>query len=399
MRKCRIMRDGEKKVTRRNLIKQIIKLGLMLVICFQVVFLTGCWDMVELEERAFVLGIGLDKGEKEGEITLTYQFALPSAMFGEGGGKGEKKVWNLAASSSTVIGAHKELLTRLNKVINLEHTRVLLIGEELAREGISKHMDFFFRDINMRRRTDVLIAQDKAQDFFNIMPPTANSTSDYLADIISQNEKRTGHISPKVDMVEMTKNLRRGTDFILAKVARGEKDIVMSGAGVFRKDKLIGVLGAEEVMATRWLKSDISKGTITLKSIDGAKDENVFEISEGRTKVKPYIQGEDVNFDVSIRVEGDIAEMKVLNFKRTVTGDFINMFEKAIEEEIGKRCNEIMDKAQREFETDFLDFGHLVKDYNFRWMKQHEDQWRDIFKKSRMNIKVDVNIRRVGLVK
>ena len=43
---------------------------LCFILCFQLVISTGCWDRVELNDRAIWLATGWDVGEKEGvEIT------------------------------------------------------------------------------------------------------------------------------------------------------------------------------------------------------------------------------------------------------------------------------------------------------------------------------------------
>lgn len=364
------------------------------------ILFTGCWDRVEIENRGFVLGIGLDKAESEGKIAMTYQFALPSAMFGAGGngGGGGEKVWNVTSTSPSVIRAEKQILTRMNRVPDLQHTQVLIIGEALAEEGLYEYIDFFLREINIRRRMDVLIAEGKAEDLFDIAPLTANSTADYLSEIIMLNEKDVHRISSEVDLLKMSKNLRRGTDFIVAKVAPGKKDIEMTGAGVFRKDQLIGYLDPEEVRKTKWLIDDISQGTIVVEDIGGIQGHIVFEISEGKTRVTPQIHDESVDFDAVIRVEGDVAELEDLDFPDTTSEEFITEVERKIEQEIKKECEEIMKKAQEEFEAEFFNFGALVKNYDRRWFEKHEAEWRKIFKKSRLSVKVNVDIRRVGLV-
>ncbi len=358
---------------------------------------TGCWDRIEIENRAFVLGIGLDKNNESDKIALTYQIALPSAMYGEGGADG-KKVLNITSTSPTVTRAEKQILTRLDRVPNKAHTQVLIIGEDLARKGITKYMDYFLRDSEMRRRTKVLIADGKAQDLFKIVPPTANSTSDYIGNIMLFNEKDVHRISSEVDLLKMTENLRRGMDFIVAKATKGKDDIAVTGAAIFKKDKLVGYLGPEEVRKTKWLIDDISRGTIVLKDVNGMKGYIIFEISTGTTKVKPIIKGDDVDFDISIRVEGDVVESEDLEFLNTMEQNFISEFEKAIENEIIKECNDIVRKARDEFDAEFFNFGRLVKNYNLKWFEEHEAEWREIFKRSKLNIKADVNIRRVGLI-
>lgn len=377
---------------------KVLRICLIMVMLGQSLFLSGCWDMVELEDRGFALGIALDKSEKEGEVLITYQIALPSAMYGEGGGEGEKIV-NISTSAPNITLGNKQVLTMLNRVLNIEHLQIFILGEELAKEGINQHLDFFFRDINMRRRTDVIVAEGKAKDIFEVTPLTALSTSHYLADLMRLNEKRMYRISSNVDLLEIAKNVRSESDYMVAKVEKSKEDIIVSGAAVFKRGSLVGYLDAEDTSRAKWMINDMDEGIILLKDIGNIRGEAAFNVSEAKTTIKPIIKDDKVNFEVSIRTEGTIAEMEDIKTKGTVSPDFIEALEKAVEAAIKKDCIDIMNKAQYEMEADFLNLGHLVKQYNNRWWNEHEDEWREIFKESKLELKVEAYVRRVGLTK
>ena len=332
------------------------KYKITLLIIISIFISCGCWDRIEIEDRAFVLGIGLDKGDKSGEIALTYQIALPSAMYGENGGSGPQVI-NLTTTSSSVLKASQQLFMMLDKVIDLEHVRVLVISEELSKGGIKEYIDYFLREIDMRRRVEVLVSRKKASELLEVSPPTANSSSDFLADIITQNEKRSARISSKVDLLQITRDLRTGNDFMLAGVMIGDdKDLKMSGAAIFKGDELVANMPHEEVRMAKWLKNDISKGIILFEDIKEAGGHIVFSINEEKTEVKPKIKGNNVNFHTSIRVEGDIGEIENLEFNQTLTLDFLDKFERIIEEKIKSECMEIFYKAQNEYEAEIFDF-------------------------------------------
>lgn len=63
-------------------------ISIVCLLCLLMVCVAGCWDSVEIEDRAFVLGVALDKGSKPGELKMTYQIAVPRAMGGQGGASG-----------------------------------------------------------------------------------------------------------------------------------------------------------------------------------------------------------------------------------------------------------------------------------------------------------------------
>ena len=48
--------------------------------------LSGCWDRKELEDKAYVIGLGLDKSEHEGKIKVTMLIANPEVGSVQGGG-------------------------------------------------------------------------------------------------------------------------------------------------------------------------------------------------------------------------------------------------------------------------------------------------------------------------
>ncbi|HHW70674.1 MAG TPA: hypothetical protein GX392_04950 [Clostridiales bacterium] len=55
---------------------------LVIILFVIILFLCGCWDQIEIEKNAFILGIGLDKSE-DGLLNITYQIAVPSGVKGE----------------------------------------------------------------------------------------------------------------------------------------------------------------------------------------------------------------------------------------------------------------------------------------------------------------------------
>jgi spore germination protein KC len=193
--------------------------------------------------------------------------------------------------------------------------------------------------------------------------------------------------------------VREKSDYMVAKVEKQKEDIVVSGAAVFRRDKLVGYLDAQDTRKAKWMTNNMDTGTIQLENVGESKGKVVFNVSESKTTVKPVIQENKVDFDVYIRVEGNVSEMSDVNFKNTLTSKFINALEEKVEAAVRQDCVSIMNEAQQKLEADFLDLGHLVKRYNIRWWEQHEDRWREIFKESKLNLKIDVYVRRVGLSK
>ena len=81
-------------------IKTVCKIGLLLSILFM---LTGCWDKEEVEDNAYVIGLGLDKSEKSDKmIKITMLIANPEVGSMQGGGGSTKNQENSSHSMPTI---------------------------------------------------------------------------------------------------------------------------------------------------------------------------------------------------------------------------------------------------------------------------------------------------------
>lgn len=68
--------------------KKLVRGALRLMIALQfTLVLSGCWERKELNEVAFVLGIGIDKAETG--YTVSMQVVIPSAISSQSNGGGE----------------------------------------------------------------------------------------------------------------------------------------------------------------------------------------------------------------------------------------------------------------------------------------------------------------------
>nr|MDA8233335.1 Ger(x)C family spore germination protein [Clostridia bacterium] len=82
----------------------------ILILLLLTSFLSGCWDRRELEEQAFVLTLGVDKGTIPSSFLWTFQIAIPRQLAGGqtgggGGGGGQKPSTIISVEATTLFGA------------------------------------------------------------------------------------------------------------------------------------------------------------------------------------------------------------------------------------------------------------------------------------------------------
>lgn len=368
-------------------------------------FLSGCWDNIEINNRAFVLGIALDKGEPPSDLNVTYEIALPSkiASIGgrsdSGGSSGGEATWDITKASSRVLPTSLDIQENIDKILDLEHMQLLIIGGEEARKGILNDVDFFFRRPQMRRRTNIVYVDGKATDLLNITPKTTKSPSMFIANILNSNIYYTDTISKPVDLGELVQNIRDGFDFPIVRVSIIDKQAVIDGAAAFKEGKFVSNIDEGEIKVLDWLSGNINRGKVEVADPESPTQKLVYEVHDGTSKLKPEFTGNKVNFKLDINVEGDIGEIENTNFMGTLELPYIEATEKAIREKIKAEIEAVYNKYEKEKKVDILQLKRKIRNYNTKFYDKNKDHIDDILAESNIDISVTAKIRRVGLTK
>ena len=119
-------------------------IGIFILALFAATLLAGCYDSREIDDMAYVVSLGLDKG-KTNALRLTIQIAIPVATGAGGGGEGGGGGGEGSDSSFITTIETPSLYSGLNmannyisKQLNMSHAKVIVISEEIAREGVKK---------------------------------------------------------------------------------------------------------------------------------------------------------------------------------------------------------------------------------------------------------------------
>ena len=148
---------------------------------FIILPLTGCWSNKEIEDLALIVGTSMDL-EKQGgpreesagqaggqphlnRITITNQF-VTSETTGKGtkpGSSPQKAYNNVSETGDAILPTLRNMVLRIDKRAFAEHSKVIIIGEDLARTlDMQKILDFYIREQEMRPSGLLLIARNRA---------------------------------------------------------------------------------------------------------------------------------------------------------------------------------------------------------------------------------------------
>lgn len=133
--------------------------------------LAGCWDHRELEEMAFVMAIGLDRGE-QAELKLSALIAIPAKQAGDGGGGAGQRVMFTTVQASGLMDAFALMDSYIDRQVSFAQASLIIWGEDLARAGIVPSLEPLTRYNAFRRDMRIMVArrQEAGELLQNLKP-------------------------------------------------------------------------------------------------------------------------------------------------------------------------------------------------------------------------------------
>ncbi|MBP1930563.1 Ger(x)C family spore germination protein [Ammoniphilus resinae] len=385
-------------------------------------FLTGCWDRLEIEERAVVLAIAIDEVKPEaakeerdvshlsGEVPqsqkrmlrLTVQIAVPGRIpLGPaqgGGASGEKPVWILDVVGHTVEDAIYNLQQEVADRLFLGHLRVIVVNEKVARKGLQNMNDAFRRNPEIRRAAWMVISKGEAADIIKLNPELERVPALYLLTVLDGAVKQ-GKMPNAFLGVFWSALTSKGQEAYLPYVEiQEQKSILLAGLAYFRGDKMVGTTTPLEIGHFMAMKGINPGGYSALSDVPGESGAVLFISSDRTAKIEVEIKNGLPHAKVKVHIEGDLAEKSnaQFNLKDPKT---IAKIEKRIGTKAGKAFEELIHKTQKQG-SDILGIGEIVRGKHSAYWNQSiktMDKWQETYKEIPVRAEVTISIRRVGM--
>ncbi|MFC0560305.1 Ger(x)C family spore germination protein [Halalkalibacter alkalisediminis] len=378
-------------------------------------FLTGCWDSHEIEERGFGVAMAFDMGKEsqietklkeEGAgfpktdlITLTYQFINPINTGGQqnNGGAAQKPYINVSQTGDSTHQIIREIAMRMDRPVYTPHLKVLVISEELLNKlSLQKLLDFDLRDEEMRLSAFVLVSKGNASETLDVKG-TGDIPAFHLMEIIENRYKST-KILPPMPLVKLTGKIHSGSSFLIQNVASASGEVKLAGAAIIngKTKKWHGFLNEADVEGLTWLTGEGEGGV--LKSFDEQTGQIVlFEVNSMKRKITSTIDGNKISFDVNIESDGRLSENWVVT-EKDYENEFLKRVEKVAEKEVEGLVKSVLEKMQEEYQVDVAGFGeHLRIEHPKVWEKVKKD-WDQTFSEIPITYNVKLTITDYGTV-
>lgn len=406
-----------------------VRLSSILLVVLISIFIGGCWDRRELQDRNFVLAVAIDTadaGEKPGQSQAAkqtetfvqphgdkrYRVSLQILRLGQSGGGGDSqqaggdsgknggknggKTYVLSNTGQSLFEIVRDTLGQSSKSLYFEHIQAIIISEAAVRQaGLEPILDLFLRDAEMRWRIKVFITPGEARPIIEYVPPTKEAGGIYLANILRNHPKNVHVAGARTDLGNISVMLSNKQDMAIPRLEMTNNIVKASGAALFKKDKFVGYVDEQVVAGAKYLRASEKSAIITVPG-DSPDEVVAFELFLHDTRLEAHVEGDTIYFTLDINMWGNLGEYQTPG-KVKGAGDpaFVRRIEVKTAEEVKRIVLYGKDTCQS-MGVDILTFSSKLKsDHPKTWAKV-KDHWDELFPYIPLVVSVNVVINQLG---
>ena len=361
------------------------KLSFSFIIVFSIL-LSGCTGGKQLHERLIVQGLGVDKENNLYNVTVQF---LTADNSGEEMGENYETI---SLKGDSIIDAISKVSNITGKEPMYSQNLILILGEEVARDGISKVIDFFIRHYECRPTVTVFIAKENASKILTLEGANGIITADKISEMSNAQRLNSNIIFSNVlDVVNCLYNNISDPKIACINIDNGDL-VIADSTAVFNEDKLSGFL-AEDLSRGVLLVSDSVLGGTEVIDIKGL-GKVTFNLTDSKSKVNFQNNYGTPCFNINVNVKSNIYEIN-----KDVNSLFSDNYIATMEAELKNRLESLIYNAIREsifnYKSDVFNFGKIIKRDDKEFFKNIKSL-KEVLMKSDYNINVDVKVKKMG---
>lgn len=399
-------------------------IGKSLCMILPLLLISGCWDQKQVEKRAYVYAIGLDKSEKENRFKITYLIVNPEyGTLATGGSTDAKPFEIISFETPDLITSRNLANVVVAKEVTYDLLKVFLVSEELAKdENFIRWIYDATKDREIRRDNYFIVTKENATDFLKENDPKLETRIQTFFNLILERGIETGVI-PNSELHRFFKITEADADLFLAIYGttrkedeehqpKEEDDIWAGqlntkgitnktqflGSAVFKEGKMIAKLTGEETRISVLLNDTLDTSDI-LTTYPDPFDER-FQIAarivkRSHNKVKMNLKNGPGEIDVTVPLTVEIlSDHSMTNIgKSTQKREKLKRF---LEEKLSKKIAVFIKKTQEEFKGEPFGWS-LIARKQFLTIPEYEQfDWMKSYPNMKVNVKVDIHFGKFG---
>ena len=414
-----------------------------LISAFLCFILTGCSEAVETDDYyVYPVVMGLDKGvHNKLKLTIEYPTYKKGGGGGQMGGGGEKKGGGEESGGYSLQGANIHTIETptiiegldifsmaISRRISLIHIKLLVISEELAREGIGDYLAPLGRYRDTRSTMFVLVARGNAVDFIKENKANIGESITKSIELMEEQSKKTSYF-PDINFHEFFRDVVspysapyaayvgvNDLKKLITKDEGGEAKLVTEydylpgdmpregvakreyvGTAVFDGDRMVGSLNPTETRYMLMLNGRFKRGVFTIEDKRSPGDGITVDIRlEKHPSIKVRFEDGIPVYDIKLDIEANIESIQSrVNYEKL---DMIDELNNQIKSHLEDGMKKTIEKAQKEIKSDVFGLGNKLAGQFPTIQEWEEYNWLSHFPESKINVDIQVTTRGTGLI-
>lgn len=362
-----------------------------------ILLLSGCWNYRELNNLAITTGIAVDKAEEGIEITVMVANSQKNSS-----GSSEVQASNAVYTGygKTFYEAWKDAAMAVSKQIYIGHIEVVVISEEIAKDGMNQFIDFLFRYPQTRNDFYMVIATNsKASDILKTTSPLDSISSQNVAKNLEITNKLQGFIytvkfnefidnlitegiEPVLPTIEIIGNTEEGNKEENIEQSQPETYLKLEMLGIFKDDKLLTLADKDSSKGINIINNKVSTTGLIVEYNNGYV---VSEVSSLKTDIKIEDKKIIINTRITASIEEATTDVDLVN------PNTIEEIKQKDIEEVKKLINSALELNKKN-KTDIFGFGEMYyKTYPKKW-NEIKDYWTSEYLPN-MEYEINVEIK------
>lgn len=372
--------------------KRIAKLTIALFLVLTCT--TGCWNLTEPDELAFITAAGMDAATN-GRIEISSQIAIPSAIDVEQNqSSAGKSFFVVSAVGKNVMDAGHNMQGKLSRNLFYEHRQAILIGQSMAQRGIGDMLDMFIRNPKSEIRSTVAVVRDgTARDLLNIKPKF-----DPFSGLAILRVQSAEGATPYYYRHFLSDALSEGTaPLVPAFHIEGANEFACAGAALLDNTadlKLKGYLNPNQSFLAYWIIGRQSTLSVT-SAVD--RDGGLVTLRVGSLKSRIRVHLTDGGQPgIEVRLLGGGAVIENNSSLNPSKSSDRRIIETKLSDATRHSVEQLIDQVQHQYKTDVFGFGeHIHRRYPQRW-KTLKKEWNQHFSELPVSVRVTLHAKNPG---
>lgn len=358
---------------------------LRIIVIFIPIFLTGCGDSKDINDKRVLTAVALDKIDDEIYLYAEITNIENSNMGGEKSEGSSNKYIYVKSHGKTIPEARENLNRQFNKPLFLSAIRTLILTENFAKEYLVEYLYRLRADETYRKKTITVITNEDPEKIFKANNDK-NASAGFAIEETLKSLEEVGESFSRTTSRILENLSSKYTGILIPNVGLQENENVLVGYSIINGTTVNGFIPVEDSKALMFLKSNNSKFYYV---VPYKNNKYTIDIVIKNKRLKPSYKDKKIKFDIDFEFEaklmyGDKKTPYKFNesSNKEVTKIITNMLKKELEHAI--------EQAQKKYKCDYLQFDD---EFRIKYPVEFEKMnWGKEFSKLSYNVGVKVEL-------